>query len=221
MATFAISRNFLKKITVNSIFLSFCLCVSRQHTASSSAWGHRTEKRALSALWHGRWLRPVTDSWGISLNIRLTLTIHRVQRRGIKLLPFEGSILSVLETDTSLILIIVLHFLFVGCTTVWGAACTTCNIIPSLGKLVDLVRLHVTLVPVDLRRDPIYVSWKQTPVGADCALVHVLAVSPLSYVPTCGLWGKTDLLGRVPFHTFFFTSKNLPMFCFPFHTNTI
>lgn len=106
-------------------------CVHARCAASSSAWGHRTEKRAVSPVTYGRWPRPVTDSWGISLNVCLTFTIHRVQRRGIKLFPFAGFIISVLETDTSLFLIVVLQFLFICCNTVWGAACTTCNIIPS------------------------------------------------------------------------------------------
>lgn len=131
-----------KKKNYSSIFLSFCLwvwadnaqaCVRARTQCSllislvTQDWKTCT----VSPVTYGRWLRPVSDSWGISLNICLTLTIHRVQRRGLKLLPFAGSILSVLETGTSFILIIVVHFLFICCTTVWGAACTTCNIIPS------------------------------------------------------------------------------------------
>lgn len=135
------SQGIFKKNHSSIFFLSFCLwvwadkraCV-HAHTRCSLLISLGTQDWktcTVSPVTYGRWLRPVSDSWGISLNICLTLTIHRVQRGDIKLLPFAGSILSVLETGTSLILIIAVHFLFICCASVRGAACTTCNIIPS------------------------------------------------------------------------------------------
>lgn len=84
----------------------------------------------------------------------IPLSIYRVQRRGIKQLLVVKSILSVLEPGgLLLILITVRQFMFIQRATVGGPSGKTWNYSRRQGKLVDLVRLHVALVPLDLRTD--------------------------------------------------------------------
>lgn len=84
----------------------------------------------------------------------ISSSIHRVQRKGIKPLPVVKSILSVLEPGLLLFILITLpQFMFVQWTTAGGPSGKTWNYSRWNGKLVDLVRLHVALVPLDLRTD--------------------------------------------------------------------
>lgn len=146
-----------------------------------------------------------SDSWGISANILYALTIHRVRRKGI---PFEIHSFCIRARG------IVIHFnyctthsiQFIQCSTVGGPNGTTWNDIPWQGKLVDLVRLHVALVPLDLGTDPDLCFMKTNPSECrlcPCARTRVFSpficpvVRPLKQNRPRGLHPILHILARV------------------------
>lgn len=138
----------------------------------------------------------------------IPLSIYRVQRRGIKQLLVVKSILSVLEPGALLlILITVRQFMFIQRTIVSGPSGKTWNYSRRQGKLVDLVRLHVALVPLDLRTD-LDLSFMKTIPGecrvCPCARTRLFSAFihpvlwPLKWNRPHGLQSISHMLSRVP-----------------------
>lgn len=138
----------------------------------------------------------------------IPLSIFRVQRRDIKQLLVVKSILSLLEPGALLlILITVRQFMFLQRATVGGPCGTTWNYSRRQGKLVDLVRLHVALVPLELRTD-LDLSFMKT-IPGECrvcpcartrffsAFIHPV-LWPLKRNRPHGLQSISHMLSRVP-----------------------
>lgn len=148
------------------------------------------------------WLHIVTHGGFLQT---YALTIHRVRRKGIPLeihsfcIRARGIVINFNYCATHSIQ-------FIQCSTVGGPSGTTWNDIPWQGKLADLVRLHVALVPLDLGTDPDLCFMKANPGECrlcPCARTRVFSpficpvVWPLKQNRPRGLHPILHILARV------------------------